>query len=131
MGVFSWQTSDTGESIWWDHEIPTVHMRDSEGNVWSEDDYEGYGVFGGKDFYVLLANMNGIRGDNEDVRSQGISLLFENNPGGSGAIATKRGIKVPTLAFDKDKQWIDLPPPEPCEYQGCYTWSDDAEDSYR
>jgi len=52
MGFFSWYTQDTGESIannYSSRPTFTVFMVDDKGNKWREDDYEGYGVFGGKD----------------------------------------------------------------------------------
>ena len=64
MGMFSWKTNDTRRSIKSViSEKPTfrVYMVDHLGNQWVEDNYEGYGVFGGKDFYELLAEMNGLR----------------------------------------------------------------------
>lgn len=67
MGFFSWKTNDTRRSITnkWSHSKPTfrVYMTDHLGNQWIEDDYNGYGEFGGKDFYELLAEMNGLRPD--------------------------------------------------------------------
>ena len=48
-------------------------MTDNKGNQYVEDDYEGYGVFGGKDYYELVAEMNGRDTD----RATGISISFE------------------------------------------------------
>lgn len=91
MGFFSWKTQDTDKSIPSKHSIkPTfkVYMKDNEGNMWEEDDYEGYGVFGDKDYYELVAEMNGFNFDNEDKqRSIGISIDF----GISGVISCKTG----------------------------------------
>ena len=58
MGFFSWKTNDTERSIankYSNRSTFTVYMRDNEGNVWVEENYEGYGEFGGKDYYELLA----------------------------------------------------------------------------
>lgn len=55
-------------------------MHDNKGNRWEETEYEGYGVFGGKDFYELLAEMNGIEGSADQKRSEGISLAFSDRP---------------------------------------------------
>jgi hypothetical protein len=47
--------------------------------VFREDDYDGYGVFGGKDYYELLAEINGFtKQDDCELRSIGINL--EWNP---------------------------------------------------
>ena len=45
MGLFSWKTQDTGESIpasGSSRETFTVYMSDGK-KTWREDDYEGYG----------------------------------------------------------------------------------------
>jgi hypothetical protein len=72
-GQFSWMTQDTGEQIGSqdENQIP-VYMFDDKGKYYYENDYEGYGVFGGKDYYELLDQMNGGSGD----RSRGIRLAF-------------------------------------------------------
>ena len=61
-------------------------MSDNKGNKYVEHCYEGYGVFGGKDFYVLLAEMNGLTleqfGDEDELRQAGIELAFTNSPSG-------------------------------------------------
>ena len=62
MGVFSWHTNDTDEPImnmFSGRGGQTIYMKDNKGNVWKETNYEGYGEFGGKDFYELLAEMSG------------------------------------------------------------------------
>ena len=54
MGFFSFLTQDTNLSIANKHSSQwtfPVYMHDANGNVWEEDDYEGYGVFGGMDYY--------------------------------------------------------------------------------
>lgn len=66
MGFFSWKTNDTGESIankYSNTKTFDVWMIDNKGNAWHEPEYEGYGVFGGKPFYELMAEMNGIGWD--------------------------------------------------------------------
>ena len=78
MGFFSWKTQDTNRSIsnmYSDKPTFRVYMLDNKGNVWEENHYEGYGVFGGKDFYELLAEMNGL-----NTRIEGINLCFSDKP---------------------------------------------------
>ena len=63
MGFFSFLTSDTHESVsnkYSDRGPLEVYLHDDKGNVWHEPDYDGYGVFGGKDYYELMAEMNGM-----------------------------------------------------------------------
>ena len=76
MGFFSWYTQDTNRPIPNIHQdvlpVFTVHMIDPRnGNMWIEEAYDGYGVFAGKDFYQLLAEMNGLT-----TREEGIELAF-------------------------------------------------------
>ena len=60
MGQFSWMTMDTGEQIGsQDENTITVTMFDDKGNTWVESQDDGYGVFGGKDYYDLTDEMNG------------------------------------------------------------------------
>ena len=73
-GQFSWMTHDTGNQIGSEKENTiTVTMFDNKGNKWTEKKYDGYGEFSGKDYYELLAQMNGI--ENAD-RQDGIDLAF-------------------------------------------------------
>jgi hypothetical protein len=73
-GQFSWMTQDTGQQIGSQegNTIP-VYMFDNTGKYWFEKEYEGYGVFGGKDYYELLDQMNGGIGD----RSEGVRKAFD------------------------------------------------------
>ena len=72
MGFFSWLTSDTNKSIANHYSTRStfpVYMITEDGRIFFEKDYEGYGVFGGKDIHVLAAEMNGYKGEtDEDTR---------------------------------------------------------------
>lgn len=106
MGFFSWLTQDTNKSIpssYSERKTFKVIMSDNKGNHWVEEDYEGYGVFGGKDFYELLAEMNGKKG-----RDAGIDLAFGTEP-----------FISPNLNEKKPKHWENRPPQE-CEFQGYF-----------
>lgn len=61
MGFFSWQTSDSKKSIYnsYTDKCRTVYLLRPNGlPAIQEDEYEGYGVFGGVDAYELLAELN-------------------------------------------------------------------------
>jgi len=114
MGVFSWITQDTKRSI------PSsgsgrstfhVTMTDNKGNKWTETNYEGYGLFGGKDFYELLAEMNGEVG-----RDAGITLAFSGKP-----------YLSPNLNQSPTMPWMNIHP-EDCPHQGYFY--DYGEDDY-
>lgn len=114
MGFFSWKTCDTHESIPNRYSIrPTfpVKMIDDRGNEWIEPDYEGYGVFGGKDFYALVDEMNGGTGD----RLRGIHIELDHSD------RFDPTVKVPRLVTVKcQAAWSDLDPPEHCDEQGYF-----------
>jgi len=114
MGYFSWITQDTKRSIG-GSESPlgtfSVMMTDNNGNKWHEDNYEGYGVFGGKDFYELLAEMNGMK-----TRDEGIDLFFEGEK-----------FLCPNLTESKTHQWTnDIP--KDCPNQGYFYDIEDDDD---
>lgn len=108
MGFYSWKTQDTNKSIANRYSSRTpfdVYMTDDKGNKWHETNYEGYGKFGGKDYYELLSEMNGLGSD----RSKGINLAY------SGQF----DIKFPNLSEDKNWIWKNSEP-ERCEFQGYF-----------
>lgn len=112
MGLFSWKTQDTFKSISVDGNpagIPTftVYMHDNTGNVWEESNYQGYGVFGGKDYYELLAEMNGMK-----TRDEGIQLEFDYGP-------KVENILYPNLTETKNWKWRNEHPLT-CKHQGYF-----------
>jgi len=135
MGFFSWMTQDTDKSIanhYSGRSTFPVDMIDDKGNVYHEDDYEGYGVFGGKDYYVLLAEMNGLKPDEsiedlekreDELRGRGINLCFEGNPSGEHTT----NVLYPNLVELADGWPYDEKGPETCPDQG-YFYGDDDED---
>lgn len=85
MGFFSWLTADMGESIpnrYSGREMRTVYLLQPGGKPpIAEPEYEGYGVFGGKDAFVWLAEQNLLLDgasasdySEEDLRLAGIML---------------------------------------------------------
>ena len=117
MGQFSWMTMDTGEQIGsQDENTITVTMFDDKGNTWVESQYEGYGEFGGKDYYEVVAEMNGWNKDNykeykgtfrpeipqTELREVGIDIYYDDK---------KKGYKFPGLMeyyVAKDRQDHDF-----------------------
>lgn len=133
MGFFSWKTSDTGESIpniFSNRKPFTVHMITSDGRVFTEHNYEGYGVFGGKDYYTLLGEINGITGkDENEIRTKAISLFYKNKGNDN-----QPNLKPPKLVQNLpmvqtiEEYYELLPCSESCEYQGYFY--DDFYDEY-
>jgi len=86
-------------------------MFDDKGNRWEEKKYDGYGVFGGKDFYDLVAEMNGyteedvktIKGGYKELRQIGINLAF--NEGGYKTRHPKGKTLFPALVTNKNYNW--------------------------
>jgi hypothetical protein len=130
MGFFSWMTSDTGVSIanqYSARDTFEVHMITEDGRVFTEEKYDGYGDFGGKDFYELLAELNG-----KETRIEGIEISFKNNPSGD----YNGEFKMPKLVQYLDnvppgdnQEWKDyfnsLPYPKTCPEQGFFYDDDD------
>jgi len=137
MGFFSWNTMDTDNSIANEHsnrKTFRVQMMDNKGNVWTEDNYDGYGRFGGKDFYELLAEMNGFTSDKtgdeytDEARGEGIALAFDGNSSGVGT----EGVYYPNLV-EQAKGWrYEMAGPDSCDYQGYFYDEEDldGEDDY-
>ena len=108
MGFFSWITDDTKRSIanaYSERETFKVIMTDDKGNRFVEECYEGYGEFGGKDYYELLSEMNGGGAD----RSSGISLAHDKDRQGE--------IKFPSLSEAGEYRAGE---PESCPAQGFF-----------
>jgi len=89
MGMFSWYTQDTNRRII-NGENRHIVMTDNKGNRYSEECYEGYGEFGGKDYYELMAEMNDYTieqfdGSHDLLRNKGISLAFDGDNSGENA----------------------------------------------
>ena len=136
MGFFSWKTCDTDESIANNCSTRptfTVHMIAPDGRVFTENDYEGYGEFGGKDFFDLVCELNGLPRD----RNAGIDLCFKNNPNGDNTPGVIYPKFVECLEEDVVAQYSDLPNPESCESQGFFyadeedevdDWEDEEEE---
>lgn len=120
MGFFSFETKDTNKSIAnaWQSIKPTftVHMVAPNGEVFSEDNYDGYGVFGGKDYYELLAEING--GDNRD---DGINMSFHPEEHAEGLLYPQF-VEDVAKATDFNEECAH------CEVQGYFYDDDDADD---
>ena len=142
MGFFSWKTQDTNRSIpsqYSNRSTFRVQMLDNKGNVWTENNYEGYGVFGGKDFYELLAEMNGfvsqkglsyeVDGEayTDEARGFGISLAFSK--GNNSGIGTE-GVYYPNLVEKADGWVYEMAGPDNCEFQGYFYDDDENEDGW-
>ena len=80
MGFFSWMTSDTHRSIsnrYSSRGALPVYLYCPDGTKIYEPNYEGYGDFGGKDAYALLARWNRpelCTGDDDYDRGIGIQI---------------------------------------------------------
>lgn len=131
MGFFSWITENTHRSIpsvYSDRDPIDVVMVAPDGRMWEEKAYEGYGDFGGKDYYELLAEINGLDSD----RFKGIDVAF--NPQKVGLEGktilypqllegTKSSISETTLKYLNFEQAQD-----DCEHQGFFYPEDDEDE---
>ena len=119
MGCFSWIAQDTNIPIYMNgyqkpgYEQRTYYMWDNKGNSWKEPSYEGYGMFGGKDYYILLAEMNRAYSENdtdEKKRNEGIFIEFSSN---------RDGVVFPNLTESSIWTWKNNQPSSHYN-QGCY-----------
>lgn len=115
MGFFSWKTQDTDRSIcnkYSDREPFRVIMTDNKGQQWIEDDYDGYGIFGGKDYYELLDEMNGGTGN----RETGIDRQYQPD-------------KYPDTIYpslSENGAYYVGQQPEDCNYQGYFYYDENG-----
>jgi len=113
MGFFSFKTQDTRRSIANNASRKAtfdVYMVDNQGNEYHEPSYSGYGVFGDKDYFVLMAEMNGINEDTDQrMRSKAIDLYYKPEP----------DTLFPNLYAKSAKSWRNKRPDD-CKYQGFF-----------
>lgn len=135
MGLFSWETADTKKSIAVEGSSRptfTVYMITEDGRIWKEENYQGYGEFGGRDIYCLIAELNGITEkeipDLQERRVWAITLVHDNgNDMGEFEIAVKNGVKVPKLVEHLDRFENIKDYPRSCKYQGFFYYDDEEE----
>ncbi len=123
MGFFSWKTSDTNRSITNVHSSKgafKVIMLMPNGDKCIETAYEGYGIFGGIDFYDAVYELNKDNPKFEHIMSQGwenrfkgIMMLSHNEPNREFAIA-------PRFVEDGSLNWADVKDSKNCESQGYF-----------
>jgi len=115
MGFFSFKTSDTDETIWNRHSrhgATPVKMLLPDGHEVIEENYEGYGDFGGLDFYAEVDRANGGDGD----RMRGIHLMDVNHNDTAPA-----GVKAPRfVCVDNPAKWDEVPDSPCCPTQGYF-----------
>jgi hypothetical protein len=74
-------------------------MIDDKGNIWEEKEYDGYGVFGGKDYYELgkdqYYSKSQQREDDRDDSSADLSLASSQYP---GKLAKIQSNSIPLIA---------------------------------
>jgi hypothetical protein len=110
-------------------------MFDNTGKYWYEPSYEGYGEFGGMDYYELLDKMNGGTGD----RDRGIDLAFDKEKVKAGEVLFPALVTKPNLfnykyhnftqEADSDPNQSWLPPDEEDEDDEFYYGDDDYKDN--
>mgnify|MGYP006363216287 CR=1 FL=1 len=123
MGFFSYITQDTNESIsniHSDYKTFPVKMIDNQGNEYIEYSYNGYGVFGGKDYYELVAEMNGYS-EKDEKRSIGFYICFGESHASYPEYTLPENPIFPMIVTLNYKDgWKDLGQPKDCPQQGFF-----------
>lgn len=125
MGFFSWNTSDTHKSIsniYSSRGTFTVYVLCPDGTKIREDDYDGYGDFGGRDIYALVAQWNrpeqckDENGDwlpDDEIRGLGIDLACYDED--------NKKLKYPIkIVEDGNLNYEDVEYSTGCRYQGYF-----------
>jgi hypothetical protein len=118
MGFFSFKTTDTNRSIsnvYSSKGAFKVVLVDDNGNEYVEHNYQGYGIFGGIDIFILIAEMNGylFNDDNdpdqeyETLRNLGIQLYYEEPEA------------IHPNIYEVPQEWTNVPL-DRCESQGYF-----------
>lgn len=99
MGNFSWCTSDTRKSIpcvfdGYDGAPQTVYLLNPFGEPYKETDYEGYGKFGGRDVYELVAEWNRSYLSEANLRKPERSQYFADKEGARAYHRAKEKYKL-------------------------------------
>ena len=139
MGFFSWKTSDTDKSISNRYSergaLPCYLLIPKEfggGHIY-EDKYGGYGVFGGRDVYALVAQWNAPdrckdkNGDwlsDDDCRDVGIELACYDDDNAA--------LKYPIKLTEEAMAYEEAEPSMSCPEQGYFYCDeeDEEEDDY-
>jgi len=128
MGFFSWLTNERvsiSNSSSSKGALP-VYMYLPDGTVIFEDCYDGYGVFGGLDFYDLVAKYNlpkeQLTGNPDIDRDKGIDLIYRDS--------FTQPIIMPRFSIYKNEKYENLNDPQDCPDQGYFypTFDDEGEE---
>lgn len=129
MGFFSWKTSDTNRSIsnaYSSRGALKVTMLMPNGDKFTEETYEGYGVFGGIDFYEAVYELNKDNPKFEHILSQGWENRFKGIMMLSDKEANREFAISPKLVEDGSLNWSDVKNSETCKSQGYFNLEEET-----
>lgn len=132
MGFFSWKTSDTNKSIsnmFSSRGALPVYVLCPDGSKIYEPNYEGYGIFGGRDIYALVVEWNfpekcqDEEGNwllDDEIRGMGIDIACYD--------VQNAKLKFPIKIVESEYlEYNHTPPATSCPDQG-YFYDDDEDD---
>jgi hypothetical protein len=76
MGHFTFILSDSNRKLAYGELKTPVYLITEDGQVFKTTYYNGYGDFGGKDIFVLIGEINGFTGSNEEIRDRTFREIF-------------------------------------------------------
>lgn len=117
MGFFSWKNSDTGKSIINRYHprgpVKTYMLSPTEDPI-EEDNYEGYGVFGGKDAFNHWMDLN--KPEHRDLSAKAKRQLFFDKY----YEEFRDGGKYPLKFTSKKMKYSEAKPSENADDQGYF-----------
>ena len=131
MGLFSWLTSDTEESIRVG-EKRTVYCILPNGESLEEKCYEGYGVFGGVDVHMLLYFLNAWSGvvtidQMREVHKSRVAVNGLRSLGIGMDCSPHEPLFPLKFSHDKNAKYSEIPAAKRCPHQGFFFPDDDGD----
>ena len=115
--IFITNDTKTPTYIWTKNALAThctYHMKTADNQVWTETAYKGDAVFGGKNYFELLAEINATKAMllktnatelGQKIYDGSIKLISRK-----GGIVAPREIQWPAILADDERKWTNIKP---------------------
>lgn len=112
-------TNDTKTPTYiWSKNVPATHctyyMKTADNKVWTETAYKGDALFGGKNYFELLAELNATKAMLSKTSAEELGhKIFDGSIkliSRKGGIVTPREIQWPAILVDDERKWTNVKP---------------------